>query len=74
MGNYKIKENNDSELVFYQGMQEYGKLKLKSFEDTKKQENDIAYSRVDIVSDDIIRIVYSTIKDTKCATARVYKP
>lgn len=74
LGNYKIKENNDSELVFYQGMQEYGKLKLKSFEDTKKQENDIAYSRVDIVSDDIIRIVYSTIKDTKCATARVYKP
>ena len=74
LGNYKIKENNESELVFYQGLQEYGKLKLRSFEDTKKQTNDIAYSRVDIVSDDIIRIVYSTIKDTKCATARVYKP
>ena len=74
LGNYKIKENNESELVFYQGLQEYGKLKLRSFEDTKKQTNDIAYSRVDIVSDNIIRIVYATIKDTKCATARVYKP
>ena len=76
LGNYKIKEEtleNESMLVFYQGTQEYGKLKLRSFEDLDKKENDIAYSRVDIVSDRIVRIVYSTIKDTKCATARIYQ-
>ncbi len=77
LGNYKIKEeniNNESLLVFYQGSQEYGKLKLRKFEDTKQKENEIAYSRVDIVSDDVVRVVYSTIKETKCATAKIYKP
>ena len=77
LGNYKIKEeniNSEAMLVFYQGTQEYGKLKLRKFEDTKQKENEIAYSRVDIVSDNIVRIVYSTIKETKCATAKVYKP
>ena len=75
LGNYKIQEkiiNNQTMLVFYQGHQEYGMLKLKKFNDTLKKENDITYSRVDIVSDDIIRIVYSTLSDTKCALARVY--
>ena len=70
-GNYKIKEN-DSLLVFYQGHDEYGKLRLVKYNDTLKKEHDLTYSRVDIVSDDIIRIVYSTIEDTKCAVARVY--
>ncbi len=77
LGNYKIKEElieNEPLLVFYQGTKEYGKLKLRHYEDFNKKENDIAYSRVDIVSDKIVRIVYSTIKDTKCATARVYQP
>ncbi len=76
LGNYKIKEEiqeNESMLVFYQGTKEYGKLKLRSFEDLDKKENDIAYSRVDILSNSAIRIVYSTIKDTKCATARIYQ-
>ena len=75
LGNYKIQEkiiNNQAMLVFYQGHQEYGMLKLKSFEDNLKGEHDLIYSRVDIVSDDIIRIVYSTLSDTKCAYARVH--
>ena len=74
-GNYKIKEeqiDNNSMLVFYQGRQQYGMLKLFRYEDTKKREHDLTYSRVDIVSDDEIRIIYSTIEDTKCAPARVY--
>ena len=74
LGNYKIQEkmvNNQAMLVFYQGHQEYGMLKLKSFEDTFKKEHDLIYSRVDIISDDTIRIVYSTISDTKCAIAKV---
>lgn len=75
LGNYKVQEkiiDNEPMLVFYQGYQEYGKLKLKNFEDTQKKENDFAYSRVDIVNDYIVRIVYSTIQDTKCAYAKVY--
>ena len=74
-GNYKIKEekiNNESMLVFYQSREEYGKLKLFRYNDTKKQQSDLTYSRVDIVSDDTIRIIYSTIDDTKCAVAKVY--
>ena len=74
LGNYKIQEkivNNQAMLMFYQGHQEYGMLKLKTFEDTLKKENDLIYSRVDIISDDTIRIVYSTISDTKCAIAKV---
>ena len=74
LGNYKIQEkiiDNQAMLVFYQGHQEYGMLKLKNFEDTLKKEHDLIYSRVDIVSDDLIRIVYSTLSNTKCAYARV---
>lgn len=74
-GNYKIKESKDSGqsvLIFYQGHEEYGMLKLYRYQDTLKKEYDLTYSRVDIVSDDIIRIVYSTIDDTKCAVAKVY--
>lgn len=76
LGNYKIQERTDDEinyLVFYQGAKEYGKLKLQKYEDTKKGENDIAYSRVDIVNDSFVRIVYSTLKDTKCALTRIYE-
>jgi len=75
-GNYKIKEekvNEQSMLNFYQGYDNYGMLKLYKYNDNLKNSNDITYSRVDIVSDSIIRIVYSTIEDTKCAFARVYK-
>ena len=75
LGDYKIQEkttDNNNLLVFYQGNKEYGKLKLKPFEDNLKGKNDINYSRVDIVNDELIRIVYSTISDTKCAYARVY--
>jgi len=75
LGNYKIQEkivNNQPMLMFYQGHQEYGMLKLKAYEDNLKKENDLIYSRVDIVSDNIIRIVYSTLSDTKCAYAKVY--
>ncbi len=75
LGNYKIQERTDENvnyLVFYQGVKEYGKLKLQRYEDEQKGENDITYSRVDIVNDNLIRIVYATIKDTKCAYARVY--
>ncbi len=75
LGNYKIKQkiiNDQPYLAFYQGQQEYGKLKLRKFDDILKNENDIAYSRVDIVSNEIIRIVYSTIDDTQCAVARVH--
>lgn len=75
LGNYKIQERNDENinyLVFYQGAKEYGKLRLQRYDDTKKGENDITYSRVDIVDDNYVRIVYSTLKDTKCAMARIY--
>lgn len=75
LGNYKIQQkiiDNKPMLVFYQGHQEYGMLKLTSFEDNSKKENDLIYSRVDILSDDTLRIVYSTISDTKCAIAKVY--
>jgi len=75
LGNYKIQEKlveNQPMLVFIQGRQEYGMLKLKKFEDTLKKENDLTYSRVDIVNDEIVRIVYSTISDTKCAYAKVH--
>lgn len=74
LGNYKIKQNEETNnLVFYQGNKEYGYLKLQTFEDNLKEENDITYSRVDIVDDNVVRVVYSTIKDTKCAYAKVYK-
>jgi len=75
LGNYKIQEktlDGQNRLVFYQGSKEYGTLKLRKFEDTLKKENDLTYTRVDIVSDEIIRIVYATISDTKCAYAKVY--
>lgn len=75
VGNYKIQEKiveNKPMLIFSQGYQEYGMLELKKYEDINKQKNDLAYSRVDIVSNDLIRIVYSTLDDTKCALARVY--
>ena len=63
--------NNVPMLVFYQGHSEYGMLKLIKYEDELKKENDLVYSRVDIISDDTIRIVYSTLSDTKCAIAKV---
>ncbi len=75
LGDYKIKEKKQDEndtLVFYQGAKEYGSLKLSTFDDNLKNENDIAYSRVDIINDSVIRIVYSTIKETKCAYAKVF--
>ena len=75
LGNYKIQQkmiDNKPMLVFYQGHQEYGMLKLTFFEDTMKKENDLIYSRVDIISDTMIRIVYSTLSDTKCAYAKVH--
>ncbi len=75
LGNYKIQEKTENGadlLVFYQGNQEYGKLKLKKFEDTLKKEHDITYSRLDIIDENLIRVVYSTISDTKCAYAQVY--
>ena len=75
LGDYKIQEkafDNEKLLVFYQGSKEYGKLKLKPFEDNLKGENDISYSRVDIINDNLIRIVYSTLSETKCAYAKVY--
>lgn len=74
-GNYKIQEKEVSGknmLVFYQGHKEYGMLELKKFEDNLKGKYDITYSRIDILSDDIVRIVYSTLDDTKCAIAKVY--
>lgn len=75
LGNYKIKEEekeNQKYLAFYQGSKQYGFLKLREYEDINKKENEITYSRVEIVNDEIIRIVYSTIYDTKCAYAKVY--
>lgn len=75
LGNYKIQEkmiDNQAMLVFYQGYKEYGMLKLKTFDDNLKKEHDLIYSRVDILSDNLIRIVYSTLSDTKCALASVY--
>ncbi len=75
VGNYKIQQkiiNEKPMLIFSQGYKEYGMLKLTKYEDMDKNENDIAYSRVDIVSPSLIRIVYSTLDDTKCALAKVY--
>lgn len=75
LGNYKIQQetiNDNNMLVFYQGNKMYGKLKLNNFEDNLKKENEISYSRVDILTPDVIRIVYSTISETKCALAKVY--
>ena len=72
LGNYKIKQE-DNKLAFYQGYEKYGTLKLEKFEDNNKGKFDIAYSRVDVVSDEIVRIVYSTIDDTQCAIARIVK-
>ena len=75
LGDYKIKEksiNDSNMLVFYQGAKEYGMLKLNKFEDNLKKENDIAYARVDIINENLIRVVYSTISETKCAYAKVY--
>ena len=75
LGNYKIQEkniNNQAMLVFSQGYKEYGMLKLAKFNDVDKKGNEIIYSRVDILSDSLIRIVYSTLDDTKCAVAKVY--
>ena len=76
LGDYKILEKtveDDKMLVFYQGAKEYGQLKLKPFEDDLKGENDISYARVDVINDNLIRIVYSTLAETKCAYARVYR-
>jgi len=76
LGNYKIQEkniDNQDYLVFYQGQKDYGRLKLRSYDDSGKQGNQVTYTRVDIVNDDIVRIVYSTIKETKCAYGRIYK-
>ncbi len=75
LGHYKIQEktiDNTDYLVFYQANTEYGMLKLRKFQDNSSN-NSMTYSRVDIVNDDIVRIVYSTIKDTKCAYARIDK-
>ncbi len=75
LGNYKIKEDKTSGadmLVFYQGHEEYGRLRLYRYNDLQKKQYDLTYSRVDIVSDDTIRIIYATIEDTKCAVAKVY--
>ena len=73
LGDYKIKEKSqDNMLVFIQGQKEYGTLKLRSFEDNLKKENDITYSRVDIVNDNVLRIVYATLKETRCAYAKIY--
>ena len=75
MGNYKIKEEkieNEPMLVFYQGRDQYGMLKLRKYDDTKKEKNAISYSRLDIVSDDVVRIVYATLDETQCAYARVW--
>ena len=74
-GNYKIKEeklDGQSLLIFYQGYESYGRLKLYKYNDTLKKEHDLTYSRVDIDSDDTVRIIYATIEDTKCAVAKVY--
>jgi len=75
VGNYKIQEkiiNNEPMLVFYQGHKEYGMLKLKTYEDNLKKEYDLNYSRIDVIDETVIRIVYSTISDTKCAYAKVH--
>ena len=75
VGNYKIKEekyNSKNTLAFYQGRELYGRLILTKYNDTLKKEHDLTYSRVDILSENTVRIVYSTIEDTKCAVAKVY--
>lgn len=75
LGNYKIQEkmvDNVPMLQFSQGYKEYGMLKLEKFDDKQKKENDIIYSRVDILDENTVRIVYSTLSDTKCAVAKVY--
>ncbi len=75
LGNYKIKEekqNDENILVFLQGDKRYGYLKLKNFQDGEKQDA-LTYSRVDIINDDIVRVVYSTLGSTQCAYAKVFK-
>jgi len=74
-GNYKVQEkkiNDFDMLIFYQGYNEYGKLKLRKFKDTKQNEKDLVYSRIDILDNDIIRVVHSTIYGTKCALVKAY--
>jgi len=76
VGNYKIQEKKSQDenlLVFSQGDREYGYLKLRNFQDNnQKDENALTYSRIDIVDENIIRIVYSTINSTQCAYAKVF--
>ena len=75
LGNYKIQEkvvNNENKLIFIQGRNEYGSLKLRKYDDPLKKENDITYSRVDFIDEYSIRIVYATLDDTKCALAKVH--
>lgn len=76
LGNYKIqekKEQNQNILVFSQGEKEYGYLKLRNFEDSPDAANSLTYSRIDIINDNIVRIVYSTLECTQCAYAKVYE-
>lgn len=76
LGNYKIqqkKSENQNILIFSQGEKEYGYLKLRDYEDAAKNEA-LTYSRVDIVNENIVRIVYSTLECTQCAYAKVYTP
>lgn len=77
LGNYKIKEekiDNEDMLVFYQGREKYGTLKLRLYnDDDKKEKHALTYSRVDIVSDEVVRIVYATFDKTQCALARIAK-
>mgnify|MGYP005803061013 CR=1 FL=1 len=76
LGNYKIqqkKENEQNILVFSQGEKEYGYLKLRDFKDENPQnDNAVTYSRIDIINENIIRVVYSTVSATQCAYAKVY--
>lgn len=75
LGNYKIqekKENSQNILIFSQGEKEYGYLKLRDYNDNSKEDSALTYSRVDIVDENIIRIVYSTLDCTQCAYAKVY--
>lgn len=74
-GNYKVQEKKIDEtdtLIFYQGYSEYGRLKLRKFEDKIADDKALVYSRIDILDNDIIRVVHSTIYGTKCALTRAY--
>ncbi len=75
LGNYKIQEKKDKNiLLFSQGGKETGYLILRDFQDDENnQENKVAYSRVDIVDENIVRIVYSTLDSVKCAYAKVFR-